>query len=150
MASSNSMTRRGVLAVSGAAAASAALPAHAAPELSTRAVQTPKGPTTWAKAGYDDLVSLIGERFRVTSPTGASGVLKLVALEAASSGPARPLALGRQEGVVALFDSPDKDFFVGSEAEVYRVSHSRLGSADLFIGRSPLKQGGDLVEMVLN
>lgn len=143
------LNRRDFLRANGAAVAATTLPgatyAHiqqsAAPKVCS---------TNWACAGYDDMASLVGERFRVTASDGRSGVMTLVAAEPVHSGEDRPEHLMRKEGVVAVFDSPDKDWFVDGEHATYRISNARLGAADLFMGRSPTVSGDDVLEIVLN
>ncbi len=93
---------------------------------------------------------MIGDRFRINSRDTGELVLKLVSVEPVNSGPARPSHLPREEGVVALFDSPDKAPMVECGCGIYRVSHARLGSADLYMGPSPLRHGGHVLEVVLN
>ncbi|MEL7091706.1 MAG: twin-arginine translocation signal domain-containing protein [Pseudomonadota bacterium] len=106
--------------------------------------------TDWARLGPQDMTAFIGHRFRVTAPDGRSGILELIDAEPIPSGPDRPANLPRGEGVVAVFDSPDKDLFLDAEAKMHRVSHPILGSADLLIARSPKRSGGDVIELVLN
>ncbi|KMW57529.1 hypothetical protein AIOL_002494 [Candidatus Rhodobacter oscarellae] len=96
------------------------------------------------------MAKLIGDRFRINSPDTGELVLKLVGVEPINSGPDRPAHLPRAEGVVAVFDSPDKNPVVECGCGIYRVSHARLGAADLYMGPSPLRRGGHVVEMVLN
>ena len=94
--------------------------------------------------------ALVGDRFRVTGPDGRTGVMTLIEVEPVASGVHRPLDLPRSEGVVAVFDSPDMDSFVGPDHDIHRVSHGVLGTADLFMGRSPKRSGGHVIELVLN
>lgn len=145
------LTRRGALASKVAFLGFAALPktamAHGgAPTVETSAVL----PARWTTATADELAAFVGDRFRVRTKDHGMIVLKLVALETLDSGPARPAGLPRREGVTALFESPDMGPLIADTSGVYRVSHSRIGSADLFLSAIPRRDGGTYIELVLN
>jgi hypothetical protein len=153
MTEDNSLTRRSFLATNAAVAAATALPigaaaAHAAAPV---AVADPKtGPVRWTTATAAEFEGLVGDRFRVSSPETGNVVLRLIAVEPVDSGPARPSDLNRSEGLVAVFDSPDKAPLVQCGHATHKVSHPRLGSADLFLGPICKRSGGHVIEMVLN
>ncbi|WGW02974.1 DUF6916 family protein [Tropicibacter oceani] len=107
-------------------------------------------PARWTSATATELADFIGDRFRVTSERHGTVVLKLVALEPHASGPARPGQLPRREGVTALFESPDMGPLVAEQSGTYRVSHPRIGSADLYLSAAPRRDGRAYVELVLN
>lgn len=146
MAEKTGINRRDFMASTAAVAGMSTTAVAATPELG----DTPVVVTNWARTTHAEMSSLIGQRFHVTAPDGRTGILELVDAEPVSSGPDRPADLPRAEGVVAVFDSLDKDFFVGAEHSMHRVSHVKLGTANLFMGRSPKRSGGDVIEMVLN
>lgn len=107
-------------------------------------------PARWHSATADELASYVGDRFRVDSAVHGALVLKLVALEAHASGPARPAGLARREGVTAVFESSDMAPLVADGYGTYRVSHPRIGAADLYLSASPRRGGGNYIEVVLN
>lgn len=146
----NGLNRRSFFAMT-AAAASVATSGGAAVSVELSEAAAPRAVSAnWSQATFDDLSALVGDRFRVTAPDGRAGVMTLVDVEPVVSGAARPADLPRPEGVVAVFDSPDMDMFIGAEHAIHRVSHGRLGTADLFLGRSPRQSGGHVIELVLN
>ena len=94
-------------------------------------------------------MTVVGERFRVTSSVAGDVVLKLVAIEPVKSGPARP-GLPRAEGVSLVFDSPDKAPLVACGDGIHRLSHPRLGAADLYFGPRCKRDGDHVIEVILN
>lgn len=149
MDNNNTLSRRAFMATNAALAAAATLPAGTA---AASAGTPPAGgaPLRWTTATAQELSGLVGDRFRVRSAEAGELVLRLVAVEPVNSGPARPADLRRAEGVVAVFDSPDKAPLVQCGHATHRVSHPRLGSADLFFGPICRRGGGHVIEMVLN
>lgn len=153
-------TRRAVVAGQAALTVAAALPGAASAltaagdaasgtsEPATAAAARP--PARWTTATAEDLEPYIGQRFRVRTADRGSVVLRLKSVEPARSGPDRPADLPRAEGVSALFESPDQDILVGLGHQTHRVRHARLGSADLFMGPIPTRDGGHLIEVILN
>ncbi|MFT5623565.1 MAG: hypothetical protein ACI8Z0_000053 [Lentimonas sp.] len=107
-------------------------------------------PARWHSATADELASYVGDRFRVDSAVHGALVLKLVALEAHASGQSRPAGLTRREGVTAVFESSDMAPLVADGYGTYRVSHPRIGAADLYLSASPRRGGGNYIEVVLN
>ncbi len=88
----------------------------------------------WDTATAEDLEPFVGDRFRVRIKDYGGIVMRLVAVEAANSGPHRPASLARREGVTAVFESPDLEPLVHAGHQTYCVRHAWLGSADLFLG----------------
>ncbi|WP_323769532.1 DUF6916 family protein [Antarctobacter sp.] len=152
----NSLTRRAVLAGQAALAGLTALPGMAFARTETTApVVKAAGPVAvkaprWHDATAEELASLVGDRFRVSTKAHGNVVLKLVALEPGASGPARPGELVRRESVTALFDSPDVAPLVADGHGVHRVWHPRMGAADLYMTAVPRKHGGADIAIVLN
>ncbi|WP_417207642.1 DUF6916 family protein [Antarctobacter sp.] len=156
----NSLTRRAVLAGQAALAGLTALPgmalartetaAPAVPAVGTAAAPVAVKAPRWHDATAEELASLVGDRFRVSTKAHGDIVLKLVALEPGASGPARPGDLVRRESVTALFDSPDIAPLVADGHGVHRVWHPRMGAADLFMTAVPRKHGGADIAIVLN
>ncbi len=144
----NAPSRREFLAVNAAALGVAIAPAVGS--ASVGPTPTVTAPTDWARVTAPEMSQLIGTRFKVTAADGRQGVLELVDVEPVRSGAERPSHLPRAEGLIAVFDSPDKDHFIADEHALYQVSNARLGSSTLFLGRSPRRAGGDVIEMVLN
>jgi len=141
------MGRRDVVLSGAALATISAVPGSAA----ATAPVAPLAPLSgWHRATAAELEPLIGQRFRAHSPETGPVALRLVAVEPVQSGAARPAQLPRPEGVIAVFDSPDKAPLVEAGHRVLRLSHARLGSADLFIGPVRERDGSDLLEIVLN
>jgi hypothetical protein len=156
----NRLSRRTVLAAQAALAGLTALPglamASTAPVLGAEvdgcATQGGKAciPARWHTATAEELAGYIGDRFRVNSAKHGTLVLKLVAVEAHKSGPARPVDLQRREGVTAVFESRDMAPLVADGHGTYRVSHPHIGAADLFASATPRRFGGHHIEIVLN
>ncbi|ASP20585.1 hypothetical protein ANTHELSMS3_01900 [Antarctobacter heliothermus] len=152
----NSLSRRAVLAGQAALAGLAALPGAAMARTGSAAQVTEgvapvvaKAPR-WHDATAEELASLVGERFRVSTKAHGDVVLKLVALEQGASGPARPGDLARRESVTALFDSPDAGPLVADGDGLHRVWHPRMGAADLYMTAVPRRHGGADIAIVLN
>jgi len=153
----NRITRRTALAGKAALAGMAFLPGVAAARsLSPMAECSPGNatsaclPARWHSATAEELAGYVGDRFRVKSAEHGTLVLKLKAVEASASGPVRPGDLPRREGVTAVFESPDMAPLVADGYGTYRVSHPRIGSADLFMSAAPRRGGGDYIEVTLN
>lgn len=153
------LSRRAVVIGQAGLAGLAALPSVAWAHSSTQTVRVaeaiptatvPALPPRWDTATAQELSPFVGQRFRVKSKEHGTLVLKLVAVEASRSGPDRPLALKRREGVRATFDSPDAGPLVADGDGTYRVSHPQIGAADLFMSASPRRYGGSYLEVVLN
>lgn len=153
MTSDTNLSRRSYLASQTALAAAAAVVpsvslAHTNASLSEPA--SASGPVTWLTATAADLQRFIGDRFRVTSPDGSVAVLHLLDVETVPFGADAPADLPRTEGVIAVFDSPDKAPLVEAGHLTRRVSHLHLGSADLFIGPVRERDGTDVLELTLS
>jgi hypothetical protein len=153
------LTRRTVLAGKAALAGLAALPgaalAHTAADPAplasgTAAPATALRPPRWHDATAEELAALVGERFRVASPEHGSMVLRLVAVEAGASGPARPADLPRREAVTLVFDGPDAAPLVAQGDGLLEVRHPRMGAARLYMTAVPRRRGGSDIEIVLN
>lgn len=145
------LSRRSFVAANAAVAAAAAVPAVANATTAPVASVAPKTlPTSWETVTAEQMASLVGDRFRVRSSEAGEMVMQLIAVEPVQSGTDRPAHLSRAEGLVAVFDSPDKAPLVACEPTMHRVSHPRLGSADLYFSPSCLRSGGHVLEMVLN
>jgi hypothetical protein len=152
------MTRRGVLACQATAASLMALPSVAAASIGTDPVTVaatgdaipPALPPRWDTATAVELAPFVGQRFRVKTQAHGNIVLKLVAVEPALSGTARPAHLPRREGVTAVFESPEMAPLVADGDGLHRVSHPRIGSADLYMTAAPRRFGGHHVSIVLN
>ena len=142
------LSRRSFVAANAAVAAAAAVPAVAS--ASTAPVASKAVPTNWETVTGDQLAGFVGDRFRVRSSEAGELVMRLIAVEPVNSGADRPSHLPRSESVIAVFDSPDKAPLVACGQTIHRVSHPRLGSADLYFGPSCLRSGGHVLEMVLN
>jgi hypothetical protein len=149
----NKVTRRKVMAAQAAVAGLAVLPggvsASTMPD-STAPVANPVAAAHWHSATATELAPHIGERFRVSTQEYGTIVLKLVAVEAGPESVDRPEGLARRAGVVAVFDSPDMAPLVADGHGLHRVSHPRIGSADLYMVASPRRNGGSFIEIVLN
>lgn len=148
MTSDTKLSRRGYLASQAALAAAAT----AVPSVSLAATApstAASGPVNWQTATAADLLRFVGDRFRVTSPDGSVAVLHLIGVEAVPFGPDAPAELPRSEGVIAVFDSPDKAPLVEAGHLTRRVSHLHLGSADLFLGPVRERDGSDVLELTL-
>ena len=143
------LSRRSFVAANAAVAAAAAVPAVASASTAPVAAAS-SVPTNWETVTGDQLAGFVGDRFRVRSSEAGELVMRLIAVEPVDSGADRPSHLRRSEGVVAVFDSPDKAPLVACGQTIHRVSHPRLGSADLYFGPSCLRSGGHVLEMVLN
>ena len=139
--------RRDFVLRNAAIAVAAAVPTGA---LASVADAPPRGPLNWRTASTAELEPLIGQRFRVSSADSGTIALRLIGVEPVHSGTARPEGLARTEGVIAVFDSPDKAALVAAGHGMHRVSHPQIGSADLFIGPVRERNGDDLLEIVLN
>ena len=153
----NQISRRNMMAGQAALAGLAIFPGRAASHTGSA---TPNGaatgspadclPARWHNATADELAGFVGDRFRVRSRDHGDLVLKLVAVESHQSGESRPGNLPRREGVTLVFDSVDMAPLVRDGYGVHRVSHPRIGSAELFMSASPRRGGGNYVDVVLN
>jgi hypothetical protein len=132
--------------LTGAASAATSAPAT----LDDAALGPATGPVRWDTATADQLEQFIGDRFRVRSREHGDFVLRLVEVEPIRSGPHRPAHLRRSEGSVAVFDSPDGPELAAYGDQILRLSHARLGQAELFMGPTPLRNGRQVLEAVLN
>ena len=149
MTSDKKLSRRSYLASQAAiAAAATALPSVSSAHAELDPVSS--GPVSWRTATAADLQRFIGDRFRVTSPDGTVTVLHLIDVEARPFGPDAPTDLPRAEGVIAVFDSPDKAPLVQAGHMTRRLSHMHMGSADLFIGPVRERDGSDVLELTLS
>jgi len=152
----NQISRRTVLVGQAALAGLGALPGMALARSTAAAADcaTEGGnaclPARWHSTTAEELAAHVGDRFRVSSPEHGNLVLKLVAVESHASGAARPGGLPRREGVTALFESPDMAPLVADGYGTYRVSHPRIGAADLYLSAAPRRNGGNYIEVVLN
>ncbi|MDA3859494.1 MAG: hypothetical protein PF480_14985 [Roseovarius sp.] len=152
----NQISRRTVLVGQAALAGLGALPGMALARSPAAALDcAAEGgnaclPARWHSATAEELAAHVGDRFRVSSPEHGNLVLKLVAVEPHASGTARPGDLPRREGVTALFESPDMAPLVADGYGTYRVSHPRIGTADLYLSAAPRRNGGNYIEVVLN
>jgi len=113
-----------------------------------------KVPMTWKDVTAEGLASLIGDEFQVSSDEVGDIVLTLTVVEPLDSYQ-RPNGLKRQEAVIAVFDSPDKDKLSKCAHDIYRVAHPIMGTADLFMtispkGYSPKGPPDHVIELVLN
>lgn len=143
--------RRSFVLTNAALAGAAALPGTAmASAVSEAEAPTATGPLSWARATAAELEPLVGQRFRASSAETGPVALRLVAVEPVRSGAARPEGLPRAEGVIAVFDSPDKAPLVEAGHRVLRIGHARLGQADLLLGPVRERDGSHLLELVLN
>lgn len=147
MDTSSTVDRRGFIAANVAIAGAATLPQVAA--AATEAVDGVK-PMNWAQATATQMVDLIGERFRVTTPEGEHLVVQLAHVDSIYSGIDRPEGLPRSEGVSLLFQSADMAPMVQCGHVMHRFSHPRLGAADLLAGPVCNRDGSHLIELVLN
>ncbi len=147
MTDTNHIDRRGFVLRNAALAAAAAVPTGALASVSDSPL---RGPLDWRTLGATELEPLIGQRFRVSSPETGTIALRLIGVEPIQSGSQRPEGLPRAEGVIAVFDSPDKAPLVDAGHSILRISHARIGSADLFIGPVRERNGDHLLEIVLN
>jgi hypothetical protein len=152
MTDTSAINRRRFLATQAVgAAALAALPGAAvATGTDTLGAGVPRGATDWARATAAELEPLIGQRFRLQSRSGEALVLRLIGVEPVGSGLDRPADLPRREGAIALFDSPDMAPLVQAGHGLARVSHPALGAADLYLAAVPRRDGGTVIEIVLN
>lgn len=107
-------------------------------------------PARWDSTTAEELARHVGERFRFSTAEHGDMVLRLVALEPGYSGPSRPGDLPRREAVTAVFDSPDMTPLVKAGGGIARVSHPRIGAADLYASVTPRRAGGHHIEIVLN
>ena len=152
MGTVNKLSRRVFLASQAALAAMAGLPAVSIASSAKAAYAGNRSDTKarWDTATAEDLEQFVGDRFRVRAEGFGDIVMRLVAVEAANSGPHRPVSLARSEGVTAVFESPDMEPLVRAGHQTYSVRHTWLGSADLFLGPVPKRSGGHVIELVLN
>jgi len=151
----NQISRRTVLVGQAALAGLGALPGMALARNPAATDCATEGgsacvPARWHSTTAEELAAHVGDRFRVSSPEHGNLVLKLVAVEPHASGAARPGDLPRREGVTALFESPDMAPLVADGYGTYRVSHPRIGAADLYLSAAPRRSGGNYIEAVLN
>jgi len=145
------LSRRGFMAANAAAAALTTVPlATSAGTPSPTGATIKSSPMTWTQISADGFESLIGDRFHVSTAEAGAVVMTLIAVERVDSGPHRPSDLPRSHGITAVFDSPDKQPLIDCGHATHRVSHPRLGSADLFMGPTCLREGGHEIEIVLN
>lgn len=138
----------GQVAVAAAATVAAPSATFAASDAASDTV-TSTARVNWQTATASDLERFIGDRFRVSAQDMPNTVLRLVAVESVPLGPDAPAHLPRQETVIAVFDSPDKAPIVDAGHLTRFVSHSRLGTAPLFLGPVRRRNGDDVVEMIL-
>lgn len=149
------LSRREALMAKGACLAVATVPGRglAATTQTACAADTACAPAApyWHNATATELTSLIGDRFRFTSKEHGTVALKLVALEANPSGPARPGDLPRRDGVTALFAGPDMGPLVAAGDGIYDIAHPRMGrSTALYVTAPPRQDGTAYIELVLN
>ncbi|MFC0157350.1 DUF6916 family protein [Mameliella alba] len=155
------VSRRAVLAGKAALAGLAALPGAAfargeaaGPEAlngaPTAATTGALRPPRWHDATAEELMPLVGDRFRISTPQHGNLVLRLKAVEAGRSGMDRPRHLPRRESVTVVFDSPDSAPLVADGDGLHRVWHPRMGAADLYMTAVPRRSGGADIEIVLN
>jgi len=144
------MDRRAVVLGPTALAASAALLPSVTRAAPAALAAAPTAAMTWATIGAEGLGQLVGQRFRARTADGTALALRLVAVEAVRSGPDRPAALPRAEGVIAVFGGPDAALLPEARQWQLSVSHPRLGSASLLAGPGGADTGSRLVEVVLN
>lgn len=150
MTKKTKLSRRRFVAVNAAAAGVAcAMPGQAS---MAPVAGVPARPLAadWGSAGADELAQFVGDRFRIRTSDGTPLVLELKSVEPVNSGPDRPAGLSRREGVIAVFDSPDKAPLVDHGAGVHRIEHLRLGSAQFFMSPVPRRGGGHVIELSLN
>lgn len=143
------LSRRTFLAANAAVAATAAAAVPASQAMACAKGQH-SASLSWETVTSDQMASLVGDRFRVSSPEAGELVMQLVAVEPVDSGPDRPADLARSETLIAVFDSPDKAPLVACGGQIHRVNHPRLGAADLYFQPSCLRKGGHVLEMVLS
>ncbi|WP_146344150.1 DUF6916 family protein [Phaeobacter marinintestinus] len=148
MTSEIKMNRRTYLTGQAVAVAAATV---AAPAVACTKGQSAKsaGRVYWNNATAADLERFVGDRFKVASEDGSAAVLRLVAVEPVPFGSDAPASLPRSEGVIAVFDSPDKAPIVAGGHQTRRVRHPVLGSADLFLGPVRKRNGDDVLEITL-
>ena len=111
---------------------------------------TPAKATRWETMTATELQRFVGHRFTLETGKGEIVAIKLTGVESSHSGPARPKNLPRPEGLIAEFDSPDKEGLVLAGHQLYRIKHPVLGSADVLLGPVPKRNGGHVLELVLN
>ncbi|MBW4982431.1 hypothetical protein KZZ07_07750 [Mameliella sp. CS4] len=155
------VSRRAVLAGKAALAGLAALPGAAFARGDATGPDTLHGgpaatasgalrPPRWHDATAEELMPLIGDRFRISTSQHGDLVLRLKAVEAGHSGMDRPGHLPRRESVTAVFDSPDSAPLVSDGDGLHRVWHPRMGAAELYMTAVPRRSGGADIEIVLN
>ncbi|KNG92940.1 DUF6916 family protein [Pseudaestuariivita atlantica] len=149
------VTRRTLLAGQAAVAMIAALPGTVRAGLGGEAATAPQtapvlSAPRWHNVTAVEMEPLVGERFRLHSKVHGDLVLKLTAVDPVNSGPARPAHLPRRAGLTATFEGPDIAPIVDDGYGTYRVSHRRLGTADLHLIATPRRHGGHTLELVLN
>jgi len=105
---------------------------------------------TWETVTYNEMTAFRLQRFWGRGDDGTSFAMRLLRTEAINSGPARPKHLKRKEGVIALFGSPQMDWFIKKGAQNILVGHKVLGHATLYITPSPRRKSGYFLEAVLN
>ncbi|MBI1385544.1 MAG: hypothetical protein GC150_11600 [Rhizobiales bacterium] len=135
------VTRRDVLIGQGALAFTATLSSGAA---------LAGACATWETATASDFAVFVGETFEVRTAAGRIVEARLASVEPVRSGPDRPHWLARSEGLVATFETSDIEEFVREGAQTCCIRHTSLGTADLYVGPSPLRSGGHVLELVLN
>lgn len=151
MTSRIKMNRRAYLTGQAVAVASAsvAAPAVACTGHGDDLATGTTGRVDWRTATAAELERFVGDRFQVASYDGGTAVLRLVAVEPVPFGADMPADLPRREGVIAVFDSPDKAPIVSGGHQTRRVKHPVLGSADLFLGPVRKRDGDDVLEITL-
>lgn len=154
MSNTDNLSRRGFVAVQAAAVAATGLGVGGATQAATQSATQPiaqPAAMDWPTVTAEGFGALVGDRFQLKTEAGKTAVMRLVEVEPIHSGPARP-DLPRKEGLVAIFASEgaDDQELVTAGHQLHRVSHWRLGAADLHMGPSPRRGGGHYFELVLN
>lgn len=129
------------LSVAGAASAQASMPSLP---------YNLQAPPTFETVNSDEMAAFKRDRFWARAEDGTSLVLRLVRVERVNSGPNRPKILKRKEGLVAVFVSPQLDWFVENGAQTVMMGHPVLGYSDVFISAAPKRRGGHEIVVVLN
>lgn len=145
----SNINRRSYLAGKAALAAAAATTGAGSVQAAVAAAPTAPASTDWRTVVASDLERFVGDRFRVRSEADGEIVLQLVGLERQSYGADAPADLPRREGVVMIFESPDKAPLVATGDQCCQVRHPYLGTADLRLGPVRKRNGDNTIEIVL-
>ena len=143
------INRRSYLAGKAALVAAAATTGAGSAQAAVATVPTAPVSTDWRTVVAADLERFVGDRFRVKSERDGEVILQLVGLERQNFGADAPADLPRREGVVMIFESPDKAPLVATGDQSCQVRHPYLGTADLMLGPVRKRNGDSTIEIVL-